>query len=65
MYVLPSDPVIVTCVAFAAVTVKVDELPEITEVGFAEIVTDGLGFAVTVTVTVAEAFPPGPEAVAV
>jgi len=39
--VLPSDPDTVTCVALVAVTVKVDEPPAATEVGFAEIPTDG------------------------
>jgi hypothetical protein len=48
-----------------AVTVRVDEFPEITDVGLAVILTVGAGFAVTVTVELAEAFPPGPVAVAV
>jgi hypothetical protein len=48
-----------------AVTVRVDEFPEITDVGLAVILTVGKGFAVTVTVEPAEAFPPGPVAVAV
>jgi hypothetical protein len=52
-------------VAFVAATVKVDGLPEITEVGFALILTVGAGFAVTVTTAVAEALPPAPVAVAV
>jgi hypothetical protein len=34
-YVLPSLPVTVTCVAFAAVTVRVEGPPEVTEVGLA------------------------------
>jgi hypothetical protein len=52
-------------VAFVAATVKVDEFPEITEVGLAIMLTVGAGFAVTVTVELAEAFPPGPVAAAV
>jgi hypothetical protein len=52
-------------VAFVAVTVKVDEFPEMIEVGFALMLTVGTGFAVTVTVELAEAFPPGPVAAAV
>ena len=51
--VVLSDPVIVTCVAFAAVTVKVEEFPMTIEVGFAVMVTDGAGFAVTVTIALA------------
>lgn len=41
MYELPSVPVIVTCVAFAAITVMVDELPEVIEVGLAVTLTVG------------------------
>jgi hypothetical protein len=52
-------------VALVAVTVKMDELPAVTAVGFAAIVTVGAGFAATVTVAVAEVFPPAPLAVAV
>jgi hypothetical protein len=52
-------------VAFIAVTVKVDELPEVIEVGFAVMLTVGAGFAVTVTTAVAEVLPPGPVAAAV
>jgi hypothetical protein len=52
-------------VAFIAVTVRMEELPETTEVGLAVILTVGGGFGVTVTVAVAEDFPPGPVAVAV
>lgn len=65
VYVLPSVPVIVTDVAFVAVTVRVDELPEVIEAGLAVIVTVGGGFAVTVTVAVAVTVPAGPVAVAV
>jgi hypothetical protein len=52
-------------VAFVAVTVKVDELPAVIEVGLAVIATVGAGPAVIETVAVAEAFPPVPVAVAV
>jgi predicted tellurium resistance membrane protein TerC len=52
-------------VAFAAVTVKVDTFPEIIEVGFAVMLTVGMGFGVTVTVTFAEVLPPTPVAAAV
>ena len=62
---MPSDPVIVTDVEFVAVTVNVDEVPEVMVVGLARIVTVGAGGGVTVTETMAEAVPPGPVAVAV
>jgi hypothetical protein len=65
VYVLPSDPVTVTCVAFAAVTVRVDELPETIAVGLAVMFTAGAGSAVTATVAFAETFPPVPDAAAV
>ena len=65
VYALPSDPLIATEVAFAAVTVRVDELPATIVAGFAEMVTVGAGFADTVTVVVAVAVPPGPVALAV
>lgn len=65
VYELPSLPVTITPVAFAAVTVNVEEFPEIIDVGFAVIVTAGTGLAATVTVAVAEALPPAPVAVAV
>lgn len=38
---LPSDPVTITCVAFVAVTVRVDELPDAIAVGLALIPTIG------------------------
>ena len=60
---LPSIPIIVTTVALAAVTVKVDELPETIDVGLAVMMTVGAG--VTVTVALAEVLPPAPVAVAV
>ena len=37
LYVLPSEPLIVTCVAFVAVIVRIDELPAATDTGFAVI----------------------------
>jgi hypothetical protein len=49
----------------AAVTVRVEELPEGIEVGAATMVTEGAGFAETVTVAVAVTVPPAPVAVAV
>jgi hypothetical protein len=63
--VLPSLPVTVTWVALTAVTVKVDELPELIEAGFAVMLTLGGGFELTVKVALAEVFPPAPVAVAV
>jgi hypothetical protein len=48
-----------------ATTVKVAEFPAITDVGLALMLTVGAGFAVTVRDELAEAFPPGPVAVAV
>lgn len=42
VYVLPLLPVIVTCVAFAAVTVRVDELPAVIAPGLAAMVTVGV-----------------------
>jgi len=62
---LPSVPAMVTWVAFVAVTVSVDELPLVIDVGLAEMVTEGAVTGVTVTIAVAEVFPPGPVAVAV
>jgi hypothetical protein len=56
--------VTVTAVALLAVTVRVEELPAVIEVGLAAILTVGGGL-VSVTVAVAEAFPPVPAAVAV
>jgi hypothetical protein len=44
---------------------SVDELPEAIEVGFAVRVTVGAGLFPTVIVTLAEAVPPAPVAVAV
>lgn len=65
MYVLPSFPVNVTCVAFTAATVKVDELPEVIEVGFAVMLTVGPELVITVTVVADDVLPPAPLAVAV
>jgi hypothetical protein len=56
--------VTVTVVALLATTLSVDELPEVIDVGLAAILTVGAGL-VTVTVAVAETFPPAPLAVAV
>jgi hypothetical protein len=65
-YELPSVPDTVTCVALAAVTVRVDELPELMRVGLAAIATVGAGGGrITVTAAVAVAVPPAPIAVAV
>ncbi len=55
----------VTCVAFTAVTVRVEDCPDAIAAGFALICTVGAGFDVTVIVTAAETFPPAPEAEAV
>ena len=51
--------------ALVAVTVNVDEPPEAIEVGFAVMVTVGAAGGTTVTVALAEVFPPAPVAVAV
>jgi hypothetical protein len=48
-----------------ATTVNVDEFPETIDVGFAVMLTVGARIALTVTVAVAEVFPPGPIAAAV
>ena len=65
VYSLPSLPVSLTWVAFAAITVKVDELPAVIEAGLAVMVTVGAASAATVTDAVAEAVPPLPVATAV
>jgi len=65
VYVLPSLPATVTCVALLAVTVSVDDPPAAIEVGLATMVIVGAGFAVTVTMAVAVADPPPPDAEAV
>jgi hypothetical protein len=65
VYVVPSLPVTVTWVAFIAVTVKVDEVPEAIDAGFAVMPTVGAGFDVIVTVVLADVFPPAPVAAAV
>ena len=54
-----------TCVAFVAVTVKVDDIPALTEAGLAVIATVAAGLAVTVKAMTAEACPPIPDATAV
>jgi len=48
-----------------AVTVKVDEFPEIIDVGLAMMLTVAAGLEVTVTAAFAETFPPGPVAATV
>lgn len=65
VYELPSVPVNVTCVAFDAATVRIDELPEVIEAGLAVMLTVGAWFAAddTVTVVVADVLPPLPLAV--
>jgi hypothetical protein len=67
VYWLPSFPAIVTAVAFVALTLRIEDPPETTEVGFAEMVTVGAGVdcGTTVTVAVAVALPDAPVAVAV
>jgi hypothetical protein len=55
----------VTCVASVAVTVKVEEPPAAIEVGLAAILTVGIPATATITITVADVFPPTPDAVAV
>lgn len=62
---MPSLPLTVTCVAFAADTVRIEEPVAVMETGFALTVTAGGGFEVTVTVTAAAVFPPDPLAIAV
>jgi hypothetical protein len=63
---VPSLPEIVTCVAFTAETVRIEELPAVIEVGFALICTAGAALVVTVTVTLAVTLlPPESDAVAV
>ena len=47
VYELPSVPVSVTFVAFMAITVRMDELPAVIEVGFAAMVTVGAAAATT------------------
>lgn len=65
--VVPSEPLSVTCVAFVAVMVRIDELPAVIEVGVAVIVIAGVADPAddTVIVEFAVAEPPGPVAVAV
>jgi hypothetical protein len=52
-------------VALAAVTVKVEELPAVIDVGLATMLTVGAALAVTVTVAVADTVVPPPVALAV
>jgi hypothetical protein len=61
-----SVPVIVTVVAFVAVTVRIDEAPATIEVGLAVIATVGAPLTpAPVTTAVAVVVPPAPVAVAV
>ena len=66
---LPSEPVSETPVAFVAVTVRIEELPAVTDAGLAVIVIVGVPEPEpedeTVTVDAAVAEPPGPVALAV
>lgn len=68
---LPSEPVSESAVAFVAVTVKIEELPAVTDAGAAAIVTvgaldpDPVPEDETVTVDAAVTDPPGPLALAV
>lgn len=65
VYVVPSLPATVTCVALLAVTVSVEEAPAAIKVGLATMLTVGAVLAFTITVAVADADPPGPVAAAV
>jgi hypothetical protein len=65
VYELPSLPLIVTAVELVAVTVNVDDLPEIIDAGLALMLTVGAAGWVTVTVALAVVLPPAPVAVAV
>ena len=60
---VPFGPVMVTCVAFAATTVRVDDDPAVIDEGLAPMLTVGAGR--TVTCTDAVAVPPCPVATAV
>ena len=66
VYVVPSEPLMVTCVALVAETVRVDELPAVMDAGDALIVTVGFSAGIdTVTTTDAVADPLAPDAEAV
>ncbi len=66
VYDLPSVPVTITLVALVAVTVNMDEPPEVIDAGLAVIVMVGCdGADPTVIVVAAVVLPPGPVAVAV
>jgi len=54
-YALPSEPVSFTVTALEALTVKVEELPALIDVGLAVMFTVGGGLAIAFTVTVAVA----------
>lgn len=57
VYELPSLPLTTTWDAFVAVTVNVEELPVVIDVGLAAILTVAVGVLITVTVAVADALP--------
>jgi hypothetical protein len=61
LYVLPSEPLTVTPVAFVAVTVSVDELPDAMDVGFAVTLTVGAAGSVVLTEPPADLAPPHPD----
>jgi hypothetical protein len=65
VYELPSIPVNITAVAFVAITVKMDAVPAVIEVGLALMLTVAAEVDATVTVAGAETFPPAPVAFAV
>jgi hypothetical protein len=50
VYLLPSDPLTVTCVALVAVTVSVEEPPLVIEVGLELMLTVGAGGVLDLTV---------------
>jgi hypothetical protein len=52
-------------VELAAVTVNIDDCPEVTVVGLALMSTVGAAGGITVTVVVVEVFPPAPVPAAV
>jgi hypothetical protein len=63
--VLPSVPVTETWVALVAVTANIEEFPAAMDAGDAVMLTVGALAGTTVTIAVAEIFPPAPLAVAV
>ena len=65
VYEMPSVPVRVSWVAYVAETVRVAGWPATMELGLATRLALGTGLGAIATVAVAEAWPPGPFAVAV